>query len=95
MLLGLTAASTLLPLSWGPRFQLQPLIQPPVRQVTPLACPCSVLGSSTLVCRQELHSSSKPTLCPSAVASGLESRVAHPSLLLCIFFSQFAEIVRK
>lgn len=52
MLLGLTAASTLLPLSWEPRFQLQPLIQPPVRRVIPLACPCSVLGISTLVCRQ-------------------------------------------
>lgn len=26
MLLGLTAASTLLPLSWEPRFQLQPLL---------------------------------------------------------------------
>ena len=37
----------------------------------------------------------KTTLCFTAMVPVLESSVTHPSLLICILFSQFAEIVRN
>lgn len=56
VLLGLTAASALLPLSWEPRFQLQPLMELPVsNEPCPWHAPALSLPSALCFAVRQLH----------------------------------------